>query len=155
MHEGINDFCPKCQAVNKEYGMYKVIYTGDYDTRSTTLVFNHVDIRKVVRYCWKNNISLHDEDYNINSPYDCTVNVPQNITELDIENIIVSSFEGGSNNWMMLDNSTLEFKNKPKNEPLATWTTKLLIDGKKIIIMDMENENKEYILTQEQEQLNF
>ena len=72
LHEGINDFCPKCQAMNKEYGMYKVIHTGDYDSRSTTLVFNHVDIRKVVRYCYLNDISLHDEDYNINSPYDCT-----------------------------------------------------------------------------------
>lgn len=66
-------------------------------------------------------------------------NIGTEITESDIENIIVSSLEGGSNYWMGLDNSHPEFKDKPKGEPLSTWTTKLIIDGKAIYFYDIED----------------
>ena len=70
------------------------------------------------------------------------------ITESDIENILVSSLEGGSNYWMGLDNSRLEFKDKPKGEPLSTWTTKLIIDGKSVYFYDIEDpEEKSLELT--------
>lgn len=66
-------------------------------------------------------------------------NIGITITESDIENIVVSSLEGGSNSWMGLDNSHPEFKEKPKGEPLSTWTTKLLIDGKTVYFYDIED----------------
>jgi len=69
---GINEYCPKCTALNKEYGLEKVIHSGDYDTSSTLYIFNHTDIRKIVHYCYIKGIEIHSEHYDINSPYDCT-----------------------------------------------------------------------------------
>lgn len=68
------------------------------------------------------------------------------ITEADIENIIVSSFEGGSNNWLGVDNSTPEWKDKPKDMPISTWATKLLLERKTVKLYDIE-EGIEWILT--------
>lgn len=70
------------------------------------------------------------------------------ITEKEIENIIVTSFEGGSSYWLGLDNSTEEWKGKPKNEPVSTWATKLILDGKNVKLFDIEDtEEEELILT--------
>ena len=69
---GINDYCNKCKKINEEYGMIKTVFSGDYDRSIIVRVFNHTDIKKVIRYCYLNNISLHDEEYPINSMYDCT-----------------------------------------------------------------------------------
>jgi hypothetical protein len=75
------------------------------------------------------------------------VNVPLEFTENDICNIIVSSFEGGSNYWMGVDNTTEGWKDKPKDEPISTWATKLLLDGKKITLYDIEDEETIFSLT--------
>ncbi len=76
------------------------------------------------------------------------INIPINvsITEADIETIITSSFEGGSNHWLGLDNSKPEWEGKPKGEPLATWATKILLEGKKLYFYDIENKNEIWIL---------
>lgn len=78
-----------------------------------------------------------------------TIQVPREITEDDICNIIVSAFEGGSNYWMGLDNSKEEFNDKPKDEPLSTWTTKLILEGKSIKLYDIEEseDDTNWILT--------
>lgn len=76
--------------------------------------------------------------------------VPIKITENDVENIIVSSMEGGSNYWMGVDNTGQEWEEKPKGEPVSTWATKLLIDGKMVRIADKEEGyDKTYPLTLE------
>lgn len=75
------------------------------------------------------------------------IEVPQEIKETDIENIIVSSFEGGSNYWMGIDNSKPEFKNKPKDEPLSTWATKIILEGGIIQFYDIEDEEETWTLT--------
>lgn len=71
------------------------------------------------------------------------------MTEQDIESIIVSSFEGGSNYWMGLDNTTEGWSEKPKDEPLATWATKLILEGKSIKLYDIEetDDDTNWILT--------
>jgi hypothetical protein len=71
------------------------------------------------------------------------IQIPLEITEEDIDNIIVSSVEGGSNSWMGIDNSKPEFKNKPKDEPIATWITKLILEGKTVYFYDCEEEEEE------------
>ena len=75
--------------------------------------------------------------------------VEKPITEKDIENIIVTSFEGGSNYWMGLDNGTPNMMKKPKGEPWSTWSTKLLIDGESVKLYDVEGDedDKDWILT--------
>jgi hypothetical protein len=75
------------------------------------------------------------------------VTVVTEVSESTIENIIVNSFEGGSNYWMGLDNSTEAFKAKPKDEPLSTWSTKLLLEGGSVGIYDIEEDDKIYQLT--------
>jgi len=72
MHDGRNDFCDNCKKVNAEYGMIRIINTGDYDTRITHYTFNHANIKQVVKYFRLHDMSLHDEHYNINLTYDCT-----------------------------------------------------------------------------------
>ena len=72
------------------------------------------------------------------------------VTENDIENIIITSFEGGSNYWMGVDNSTKEWENKPEDEPISTWATKLILDGKKVKLFDIEetdDQDEEWNLT--------
>jgi len=78
-----------------------------------------------------------------------TIQIEKPITESDIEGIIVTSFEGGSNYWMGLDNSTPEWKEKPKGMPLATWATKLILDKKCIKLYDVKEEmdDNNWILT--------
>lgn len=80
-----------------------------------------------------------------------TIQIEKPITESDIEGVIVTSFEGGSNYWMGLDNSTPEWKEKPKGEPLSTWATKLLLEGKEIKVFDIEEDmdDDDWIITLE------
>ncbi len=77
-----------------------------------------------------------------------TVTVQKQITESDIENIVVTAFEGGCNYWMGLIR-TKEWEDKPKNEPLSTWATKLLIEGKTIKLYDIEDDEEGWELTLE------
>lgn len=56
----------------------------------------------------------------------------------DIENIIVNSFEGGSTYWMGVNNSTAEWNDKPQSVPFSIWATKILLDGGKIKVYDIE-----------------
>lgn len=79
-----------------------------------------------------------------------TVTIKKNLTEGDIENIIVSCFEGGSNDWLGLDNKDKpEWDAKPKDEPNSTWATKLLLDGNSIKFYDIEEneDDSNWILT--------
>ncbi|TVX86034.1 hypothetical protein [Paenibacillus agilis] len=81
-----------------------------------------------------------------------TAVIKKEITESDIENIIVTSFEGGSNSWLGLDNISEEMQSKPKGVPWSTWTARLLIDGKSIKLYDVTGEiedDSEWILTLE------
>lgn len=69
------------------------------------------------------------------------------ITEKDIENIIVTCFEGGSNYWMGVDTRTDGWEERPKDEPKSTWATKMLLENKAICLFDIEDETENFILT--------
>ena len=60
------------------------------------------------------------------------------VTENDTLNIVVTALEGGSNYWLGLDNTTPEWKDKPKGEPLSTWTAKILLDSNEVRLYDIE-----------------
>jgi len=83
-----------------------------------------------------------------------TIQIPLQITESDIENIIVDSFEGGSNYWMGVDNTAPGWEDRPKGKdgvPISQWATKLLLEGKQVQLFDIEDEedtshNEEYRL---------
>ena len=56
----------------------------------------------------------------------------------DIENIIVTALEGGINYWAWLNNETPEWKLKPDKMPVSQYATMLLLEGKHIIIGELE-----------------
>lgn len=69
-----------------------------------------------------------------------TAIIEKPLTENDIENIIVNALEGGSNYWVGVDNTGELWEGKPKDEPVSTWATKLIIDGKSVKLFDIEEE---------------
>jgi hypothetical protein len=77
-----------------------------------------------------------------------TAIIKKELTEKDIENIIVTAFEGGSNYWMELGNNP-EDNNKPKGEPWSTWFTKMLLEGNSVKMCDVEGteDDSNWILT--------
>jgi hypothetical protein len=72
-----------------------------------------------------------------------------NISENDIETIIVNGMEGGIHYWAGLNNTGIEWEEKPKDEPRSTWTTKLLLEGKEVEFFDIEDESDRWTLTLE------
>lgn len=75
--------------------------------------------------------------------------VEMELTENDIESIMVNGLEGGINYWAGLDNTGENWDLKPKGEPLSTWATKLLLEGKEVKFYDLEDEDELWILTLE------
>ena len=75
------------------------------------------------------------------------VNIQVDITENDIENVVVGAIEGGCRYWMGIDNTKPEFKDKPKDEPLSTWCARLLLDGKTVELYDIEDKKEKFELT--------
>lgn len=69
------------------------------------------------------------------------------ITENDISTIVITGFEGGIGYWSIIDNVGEEWDEKPKDEPTATWGTKLLLEGKSIRLIDVDDENEVWLLT--------
>jgi hypothetical protein len=77
-----------------------------------------------------------------------TATITKDITEKDVEGIMVTAIEGGIGYWACLYNVGEDFDNKPKDEPTSTWCAKLLIDGKAIKFTDSEGEDEEvWVLT--------
>ncbi|MCY7947957.1 hypothetical protein P8891_05660 [Bacillus atrophaeus] len=71
------------------------------------------------------------------------------ITQDDVENIIVNSLEVGSSYWLGLNNSTPEWDEKPKGVPLSMWAAKLLLDGNFIQLYDIEDNDETFKLNLE------
>lgn len=74
-----------------------------------------------------------------------TIEVP--FTEQDIENVIVTAFEGGTDYWMGLIRKKDQFDAKPKDEPISTWITKLLLEGQEVEVCDIEDRSERWVLT--------
>jgi hypothetical protein len=68
-----------------------------------------------------------------------TAVIKKELTEDDIATIIINGFEGGINYWAGLDvKDKPEWAKKPKDEPRATWATKLILEGEEILLYDIE-----------------
>lgn len=65
------------------------------------------------------------------------------ITEADIENIITSSLEGGSNRWLRVDITTPEWKDKPEEISISTWATNILLNDGIIRLHDINDKEDE------------
>lgn len=72
-----------------------------------------------------------------------TVTFKKELTEQDIENIMVGALEGGIGYWAGLKRTGV-WVDKPESEPTSTWATKLLLEGETILLYDIEDEGEEY-----------
>lgn len=71
----------------------------------------------------------------------------EEITEENIDDIMVTALEGGINYWAGIDISGEEWKSRGKNVFISSWATKILLEGGEICIYDIEEENQDEILT--------
>ncbi len=69
--------------------------------------------------------------------------IEKNVTEQDIECIIINGLEGGIGYWAILHNDKPEFADKPKDVATSEWVTKLIIEGKSVILTEEETEVEE------------
>jgi len=66
-----NTICEKCKKAGLVSASYNI--ASSYDQSSFTYLFRRdIGVRALVHYCRKNEISLHDQYFNVNSMYDCT-----------------------------------------------------------------------------------
>jgi hypothetical protein len=70
------------------------------------------------------------------------VQIEKELTEKDIETIIVNGLEGGIGYWAQLDNTGISWVTKPKDEPISTWATKNILEGGCICLLDSEGDEQ-------------
>lgn len=74
--------------------------------------------------------------------------IENEISAEEVETVIVNSLEGGSAYWLGVDNTTTVWEKKPKDVPIATWVTQMLLEGKTIYLYDIEEgEDEDWSLT--------
>lgn len=73
--------------------------------------------------------------------------IEKSLTENDIENIVVTGFEGGIGYWSVIDNTGFYWDSKPNDEPVSTWATKILLDGGSVKLLDVDDESEKWLLT--------
>jgi superfamily II helicase len=67
-----NGLCAECEAQNLKYNMVKVVEDGDIDSRTERYFFKTTDIKRVVEFCQRRGVHLHDEHFNTGCGWDCT-----------------------------------------------------------------------------------
>jgi hypothetical protein len=68
------------------------------------------------------------------------------ITTKDIEDVIITAFEGGINYWAGL-RLTADWTPKPLGLPNSEWAAKLIIEGKTVKLYDIEDKATDFELT--------
>lgn len=76
-----------------------------------------------------------------------TIEIKKDITEKEVWGIIVTAFEGGINYWCGHVEWDEEKYPKPKDEPISTFCTKLLLDDVTLQLFDAEQDDEIYELT--------
>src|SRR5690606_2445918 len=61
--------------------------------------------------------------------------------------MLVGAIEGGINYWGMLTRAEPEWKEKPQEEPASTWAARMLLDGKTVQLIDVEDDTETFDLT--------
>lgn len=65
------------------------------------------------------------------------------VTEEDVDNIIVTALEGGIGYWARLHRAKEFMESKPENVANSQWTTHWLLSGKSLPISDAEEDEPE------------
>ena len=73
--------------------------------------------------------------------------VPIQISNQDIEDIIVTAIEGGIGYWACLDNTNDYWKSQPKDMPVSQWATELILSSRSVMFIDTEDESERWELT--------
>lgn len=77
-------------------------------------------------------------------PYN--IKIRMEITEDMIQDLVTTAFCGGIGYWAVLDNSGEDFENAPNGECIDETVARLLMEGKTIKLIDVEDEEI-YLLT--------
>ncbi len=72
--------------------------------------------------------------------------VESSVSAETIENIIVDSLEAQSTYWVGIDNTTEEWNNQPDGLPTSQYATQLLLEGKTVVLFDIEDETERWEL---------
>lgn len=67
--------------------------------------------------------------------------------EQDMEDIVVTAFEGAIGYWACLDNTGAEWDAQDDDSATSEWMWKLLKEGEEIRFLDEEDNNEVYFLT--------
>lgn len=70
------------------------------------------------------------------------------LTADNVDSIVVTAFEGGVSYWCGVRRNEV-FVDKPSNVPLSTWITHCLLEGKEIVLYDIEEIEDDVTLTLE------
>jgi hypothetical protein len=68
------------------------------------------------------------------------IKVVKDITETDVESVIVGGFEGGIGHWASLTRDE-HWNDKPQDEPASTWATKLILEGKDVLLYETADDD--------------
>ena len=77
------------------------------------------------------------------------VSMNVNVSDEDIEDIVVTAIEGGIGYWACLDNSGERWIDTPKDESYAETATKILLEGDGVTFLDDEDHDTSWVLTLE------
>lgn len=67
--------------------------------------------------------------------------------EQDMEDIVVTAFEGGIGYWACLDNTGVEWDAQDDDSATSEWMWKLLKEGEEIRFLDEQDNDEVYFLT--------
>ena len=77
------------------------------------------------------------------------VSVAVNISEEDIEDLMVTAIEGGIGYWACLDNRSETYMLAPEDESVAETAASILNKGGGVTFLDAEDHSVEWVLTKE------
>ena len=75
------------------------------------------------------------------------IEVKVKLTASDIDNLIVTAFEGGTDHWAGIIYKKELFSLKPKGVAMSQWITKLLLEGQEVMLCDIEDRSERWVLT--------
>jgi len=75
------------------------------------------------------------------------IEIKLEFTASDIDNLIVTAFEGGTDYWAGIIYKKEQFSLKPKGVPTAQWITKLLLEGQDVELCDIEDRSERWVLS--------
>lgn len=76
-----------------------------------------------------------------------TVQIPKQLTANDVDSIICTAIEGGISYWAGVNNTGVQWEQRPKGICLSEWITILLLAGHEVEFYDVEDKSEKWTLS--------